>query len=90
MNLPQRLQRMTAKGPMQFVIVLMLPVLAAGCSQTTPEIVAATAIEKELCIQWRDSLPTRSRQDTPRTQQEIGYAYDVQGMACPRWARFPN
>lgn len=81
----------TANAPMRFVIGLTLAALAAGCTPTGPTISVATAteVERELCIQWRDSLPSRSRADTARTQQEIGYAYDVQGMACPRWARFP-
>lgn len=61
----------------------------AGCASPNPQRPEATEVEKELCIQWRDSLPTRSRNDTERTQQEIGYAYDVQGMVCPQWARFP-
>lgn len=77
-----------ANGPMKFVIGLTMLASAAACSPTqqTP---AATETEREICIQWRDSLPSRSRLDTPRTQQEIGYAYDVQGMVCPTWARFP-
>lgn len=77
-------------GPMKFVIVLTLAGLAAGCTQSQTAGVIATEVERELCIQWRDSLPSRSRNDTERTQQEIGYAYDVQGMACPLWARFPS
>lgn len=58
----------------------------SACVQTTP---VASAIEAELCRQWRDSLPTRSRQDTEQTRGEIGRAYDVQAAACPKWARFP-
>ncbi len=79
---------MTAQRRMPFVTALITLVLAAGCTQSR-ETVAAIETEREICIQWRDSLPTRSRQDTERTQQEIGYAYDVQGMVCPQWARFP-
>ena len=73
--------------PMRLGTALTLLGLAAGCtpSQTTIE---AIETEREIFIQWRDSLPSRSRQDTERTQQEIGYAYDVQGMVCPQWARF--
>lgn len=64
-----------------FAIALMLPALAAGCwITTTPE---ATETEKELCVAWRDSLPSRSRQDTERTRAEIGRAYDVFLAACP-------
>lgn len=60
--------------------------ILSACAPTMPE---ATAIEAELCRQWRDSLPTRSRQDTEQTRAEIGRAYDVQATACPNWARFP-
>lgn len=81
---------MTAQRLMPFVTALIVLGLAAGCTQSRETLVdTATEVERELCIQWRDSLPTRSRSDTERTQQEIGYAYDVQGMVCPQWARFP-
>jgi hypothetical protein len=43
----------------------------------------ATATERELCIAWRDSLPSRSTRDTEQTQIDIGVAYDVQSAACP-------
>lgn len=81
---------LTASARTKFVIVWTMPVLVAGCipSQTIP--VATAETEREICVQWRDSLPTRSRNDTDRTQQEIGYAYDVQVMVCPQWARFPS
>ena len=80
-----------ANGPMKFVTGWTMLALAAACSPTqqTPAGTGPTETEREICIQWRDSLPSRSRLDTPRTQQEIGYAYDVQGMVCPTWARFP-
>jgi len=64
--------------------------LAAGCTPSQPiPVDTATEVERELCIQWRDSLPTRSRSDTERTQAEIGVSYDIQAVACPQWARFP-
>ena len=80
---------MTASARMRLGTALTVLGLAAGCtqSQTIP---VAIETEREICIQWRDSLPTRSRSDTERTQQEIGYAYDVQAMVCPQWARFPS
>jgi hypothetical protein len=59
----------------------------AGCA--TPRMFEATATERELCIAWRDSLPTRSKSDTEETRAEIGRAYDVQAAACPSWKRFP-
>lgn len=79
---------MTASARMKSATALIVLGLAAGCTQSQ-QIVAVSETEREICIQWRDSLPTRSRSDTERTQQEIGYAYDVQGMVCPNWARFP-
>ena len=80
---------LTARRRMKSATALMALGLAAGCTQTqTIPVATATEVEREICIQWRDSLPTRSRQDTPQTQQEIGHAYDIQGLACPNWARF--
>jgi hypothetical protein len=74
---------------MKSAATLIMLGLAAGCTQSQTISAVTAETEKELCIQWRDSLPTRSRQDTERTQQEIGYAYDVQAVVCPTWARFP-
>lgn len=80
-----------ANGPMKSAIGLTALALVAGCNPTLPTPAAtATEVEREICIQWRDSLPSRSRSDTERTQQEIGYSYDVQGMVCPAWAKFPG
>lgn len=84
---------MTVQRPTVFAIPLMLLGWVGACAPTTQPTIADTAgteAFREACIQWRDSLPTRSRNDTERTQQEIGYAYDVQGMVCPQWARFPS
>ena len=68
----------TARKRMPFAPALTVLVWAAGCTPSQ-QIGAdtATEVEREICLQWRDSLPTRSRSDTERTQQEIGYAYDV-------------
>lgn len=69
--------------PSRFVTALTALALA-GCQTTT----VATVTERELCRQWRDSLPTRSRADTEQTRAEIGRAYDVQAAACPGLERF--
>ncbi len=61
------------------LLTLLAVLLVASC--TTPTRVA-TATEKELCRQWRDSLPSRSRNDTQQTQREIGTSYDVQNAVC--------
>lgn len=72
-------------GLKKFAAALMLPVMVAGCTPTTG---VATATEAEICRAWRDSLPSRSVQDSVQTQTEIGRAYDVQAAACPEFARF--
>ena len=64
----------------------MLCALAlSACAHQMP---VDTATERELCIQWRDSLPGRSHHDTDQTQAEIGRAYDIQAAACPKLKRF--
>jgi len=62
-----------------FVIVSSLAALM-GCNPTRT---VATETEKELCVTWGESLPTRSRQDTPETQSEISDSYEDFGLACP-------
>lgn len=42
-----------------------------------------TATTDELCRQWGQSLPARSRSDTPTTQGEIQTAYARFGLSCP-------
>lgn len=66
---------------------MLLTMLAAlpACEKMTG---AATATERELCLAWRDSLPSRSDLDTQQTREEIGLSYDVQAAACPAFARF--
>lgn len=68
------------------IVLTLCGGILSACVPTTS---GATATEAELCRQWRDSLPTRARQDTEQTQAEIGRAYDVQAAACPEWKRFP-
>ncbi len=72
---------MPTKGALnRFAGLLMLPVaLLAGCSEMTR---GATETEKEICRQWAESLPSRSRQDTPKTQSDIGKSYDAQAAVC--------
>lgn len=74
-------------------LTLCATLVLAGCMPTPspqpPPTPGATATEAALCRAWRDSLPGRSRQDTPQTQGEIGHAYDVQAAACPDFPRFP-
>ena len=69
----------------KFAAALTLLALVAGCSRTTG---VATATEAEICRAWRDSLPSRSVQDSVQTRAEIGTAYDVQAAACPEFARY--
>lgn len=58
----------------------------SGCGiSTTPVIETETATEAELCRQWGDKLPTRSRLDTKQTQDEIQAAYAAFALSCPNW-----
>jgi len=66
----------------------MLTLCALILSACSPQISVDTETEREVCIQWRDSLPGRSRHDTEQTQAEIGRAYDIQAAACPKLKRF--
>lgn len=65
-----------ARGLMIFAVAL---VTLMGCS--TPRTVA-TETEIEQCRAWKNSLPTRSRQDTQQTQDEIGAAYTAYDAVC--------
>lgn len=58
--------------------------LTASCATTRT---AATETEAALCRIWIDSLPTRSRSDTARTQDEITHAYATAPLACPAFAQ---
>jgi len=52
----------------------------SGCMTST---VPGGATERELCLSWGESLPTRSRQDTAQTVEEIQIAYADFANACP-------
>lgn len=58
--------------------------LLSACSQTTTPAVSET--EKAMCDAWQASLPTRSRDDTAQTFDEIGAAYDTFEAVCRRTA----
>lgn len=70
---------MTGKGLMIFAAAL---VTLTGCQMQTTQEVSAT--EAAMCDAWQDSLPTRSRSDTPETIAQIGRAYDVFEAVCRR------
>jgi len=40
------------------------------------------ATESAICNEWFESLPTRSREDSAQTQNEIQRAYAVQDAVC--------
>lgn len=63
--------------------VLMLATALTGCHVLTPQTNAAGATDATLCRVWGESLPTRSRSDTPQTAAEIGDAYADFAAACP-------
>lgn len=79
------MKRELKKFARAFVLFLaLLPALSA-CTQYQKVTPAVTATEEALCGSWNGSLPTRSRKDTPRTQAEIGHAYDTHLAACEGW-----
>lgn len=65
-----------------FALACATTALTACVNTTTPD----GATERALCVAWGESLPTRSRQDTPQTAQEIQAAYTDFGNACPAFA----
>lgn len=73
----------TGKTRMIFGTALAAFALAA-CSQTTTGATGATEIA--FCDVWQNSLPSRSRDDTTKTQVDIGHAYDVFEAVCEREA----
>jgi hypothetical protein len=70
---------MTGKGLMIFAAAL---VMLTGCQMQTTTGISAT--EAAMCDAWQDSLPTRSRSDTPETIAQIGRGYDVFEAVCGR------
>lgn len=68
------------RTPRIFAAVFMMIALSACGSWTR---LATGETESALCDVWQDSLPTRSRQDTERTQREIQVAYADFLNACP-------
>ena len=60
-----------------------LLMLAACNPRMTSEVIET---EAALCDVWQDSLPTRSKADTPETIEGIGRAYDVFEAVCERAA----
>ena len=67
------------KTPLKFVIVLA----AIGLTGCVNWMTQATATEDALCTAWGYSLPTRSKEDTIETQEEIQVAYADFLNACP-------
>ncbi len=66
--------------------VMCSVLVTSGCAVpwlVTPE---ATETEYEICRTWQSALPTRSRGDTQKTQDEIGALYDDFLAACEGWS----
>lgn len=58
----------------------------ASCGNlTTRAIETETEAEAELCRQWGNSLPTRSRLDTKQSQADDQEAYAAFALSCPDW-----
>lgn len=60
----------------------LIGVFLAGCA---PSMTQATATESEICRQWGQALPTRSRSDTEQTKLLIQSGYARFSLACPSW-----
>ena len=56
----------------------------SGCINSTTQV---TETEKALCVVFGQKLPTRSRQDTEQTKQEIQKLYAEYIDQCPEQAR---
>ncbi len=67
------------KTPLIFATALAATLMTA-CGNMMTE---ASATEQELCIQWGESLATRSRLDTEQTKAEIQEGYARFALACP-------
>lgn len=59
----------------------MIALTLLGACKTT--VTPVTATEDALCRAWGESLPTRSRNDTVQTQDEITDAIADFAAACP-------
>jgi len=57
--------------------------LLVACSPTPPT-PGVTETERDICEEWLNSLPTRSRRDTSETISEISRAYNVAEAICKR------
>ena len=62
-----------------FAAGLMTLLLTSGCVTTMTQ---AGATEVALCSEWQKSLPTRSRNDTTQTQDEIQVAIAKHAAVC--------
>lgn len=66
------------------ICVAALSVSLTACSTSSRTVASAT--EAEVCRQMGGALPTRSRQDTAQTVQEITTLYATFAAVCPDWA----
>ncbi len=72
----------TFQTPWRAVALIAAALMLTACQPMTN---AAGATETALCRTWGESLPTRSRSDTPQTITEIGNAYSDFAAACPKF-----
>ena len=66
-------------------VIVLTAILMTGCANMRVP-AGGTETGAELCRQWGKSLPTRSRQDTQQTSEEIQEAYAAFSLSCPEWA----
>ncbi len=70
--------------PKTFTTRLLMPalIMITGCGDTK---MTGGATERALCIEWGQSLPTRSHADSAQTADEIGEQYEVFAVSCPKF-----
>ena len=56
-----------------------LLMLTSGCVTTMTQ---ASETEQALCRAWQESLPSRSRQDTATTIEDVGRAIAIYEAVC--------
>lgn len=65
---------------MRVIFVIASAMFLSGCTITQ---IVATETEATICDSLGQTLPTRSRQDTAQTRDEITYLYATFAAVCP-------
>ncbi len=68
--------------PKRTAMLLMVALAMTGCATWGDSGTASSEVERRLCKEWLDSLPTASTADTEQTKQEVADAATIQRAAC--------